>query len=341
MRQTEKAFFKIIKKWLKPLLIIFISTVLLVLFVSSPIITTPLYESSVVLYPSATNSISKVLLNEANLTKQDVLTFGQDEQTEQMMQVLQSNTIREKVINNFNLVEHYKIRENSKYFYTKLYNKFKSNVKVRRTRYSAIEIRVTDRDPQMAADIANNIAELVDTVYFEMQQKRAVQGLNIVEQSYNSLVAEVNHMNDSLSFIRSKGVNDYETQSEMVNQEMAKAIANNNQNAVRALKKQLDTIAKYGSAYVSLRDALEYKQEQLSLLKKRYEEAKVDANQAISQTFIVEKAYKAEKKAYPNTWLNLCVITFFVMFFAVVVILFIEKYSSAKNDQTQNPNNLN
>lgn len=320
----NKKILKIIYKWRLPLLIIALITIILTAIISSPLVTSPVYEASVILYPSSTNSISKALLTETSMPNQDILHFGEDGQTEQMLQILNSSTLKEKVIHNFDLAKHYKIHENQKYFYTKLYNKLKKNIKIKRTVYSAVQITVFDKDPQMCADIANNIAAVVDTIRNEMQRERAVQGFKIVEESYLSLSEEINKLNDSLTLLMNKGVNDYETQAEMMNQQMAKEIASGNSRAVKALKSELDTLAKYGGAYVSLRDALKFKLEQLSVIRIRYEEAKVDATQSMTYNFIVEKAYKPERKSFPKMGLNIFISLITVMFFSLLIISILE-----------------
>ena len=48
--------------------------------------------------------------------------------------------------------------------------KYKSNVKFRRTEFLSIEIAVLDEDAQMAADIANEIASYMDSVFYQDQK---------------------------------------------------------------------------------------------------------------------------------------------------------------------------
>jgi capsular polysaccharide biosynthesis protein len=265
---------------------------------SSPLFITPKYKSTVILFPSSSNSISKALLTDQVDLKQDILQYGEDDQIDQMLQVLASNRIRDRIIQKYNLLEHYDLRK-STYKYTKLYNEYEKNIKFRRTEFMAVSISVLDTDPQLAADIANEIAALYDSTCVQMQKDRAMQAFKIVEGTYLGLVNEIKVMEDSLAILRQLGVNDYETQSEMINQQLAIQVANNNQQGVRELQKQIDILAKYGTPYVSIRDQLDYDKQQLSLIKVKYEEAKIDAEQELSQKFVISEAYKAERKSYP------------------------------------------
>lgn len=246
-------------QWRKPLLYITLIALIASIVFSSPLFITPKFRSTVIMFPTSSNSISKALLSETAGEKQDILQFGEDEQTEQMLQILNSNKIRERIIEKYNLMEHYKINSNSKYKNTKLYSIYDENVDFRRTEYMAVKITVNDENPVVAANIANDIAELMDSTKNVMQKERALKAFVIVEAEYLKLKAEVQEMEDSLTVLREFGIHDYETQAEMINQQLAIELAKGNKAGIKALEDKLTVLAKYGGPYVSLRDALEYR----------------------------------------------------------------------------------
>jgi uncharacterized protein involved in exopolysaccharide biosynthesis len=316
--------------WRKPLIIITLLAIAASIFFSSPLFINPKYKSTVILFPVATNSISKALISQQSGIKEDVLGFGEEEQAEQMLQILNSNKIRDRVVQKFNLMEHYRINQESRYKNTRLYKKYVSNVSFRRTEYMAVKISVLDEDPQMAADIANTIAELLDSTKTMMQKERAVMAFKIVEKEYINLQNEITGIVDSLRVIGKLGVNDYESQSEVINQQLAIALRNNDMSAVRALEQRLEVLAEYGGAFLSLKNTLEFKSEQLSLLKAKYQEAKVDAEEELPQKFIVNSAYKAEQKSYPIRWIIVMVSTLSVLLLAILMIIIIENFAKIK-----------
>lgn len=317
----------LLHKWRLPLIIITAITMVASIVFTAPFFIKPKYKSSVIMFPVATNSISKVLISQNSGIKEDILGIGEEEQAEQMLQMLNSNFIRDRIVEKYNLFEHYRISEDSRHKYTRLYREYENNVKFRRTEYMAVKITVFDTDPQIAADMANDIASLLDSTRNFMQKERAVKAFQIVNEEYMSLENEVSDIVKSLRYLGSKGVNDYERQSEVLNQQLAIAISQNNQRAVRALQQKLDTLGKYGGEFLSLKNALEFKTEQLTLLKTRYQESKVDAEQFLPQKFIVNSAYKAEIKSYPIRWIILVVATFLVFFMAVLIIIIVENYT--------------
>lgn len=314
--------------WRKHLIVICVIACVLSILFSSSLFITPLFKSTVILFPVSSNSVSKALLTDQPTANSDILEFGEDEQTEQMLQILNSGIIRDKIVRKYNLMEHYNINPRSKYKYTNLFKQYESNITFRRTEFMAVKISVLDRDPQIAADIANSISELLDSTKNAMQKERALKGYKIVEKEYLTLQHEIAQMEDSLRKIREFGVFDYETQSEMMNQQLAIEIARGNQRGIDALNKKLDVLAQYGGAYVSIRDQLEHEKKQLSYLKARYEEAKVDATENLPQKFVVETAYKAEKKSYPIRWVIVVVSVISTLLVSIFAIISFEKLTS-------------
>lgn len=279
------------------------------------------------MYPVSSSSISKALLSVNPSAEQDILQFGEEEQTEQMLQILNSNRIRDKVIDKYNLMEHYDINPGSEYKNTYLFKAYEKNISFRRTEYMAVKITVLDKDPVIAANIANDISELLDSTKSAMQKNRAKKALQIVEEEYLDLKNEVQAMEDSLTELRSYGVIDYESQAEMINQQLAIELARGNKTGVKALEDKLAILAKYGGAYVSIRDALEFEKKKLSEVKAKYEEAKIDANEVLPQKFVVNSAYPAEKKSYPIRWIIVAVTTLSTLILTVLVLIILESLS--------------
>lgn len=294
---------------------------------------TPKYRSTVILFPTSTNAISKALLADNFGPKQDILEFGEEEQAEQLLQILNSNEIRSRVITKYNLTKHYDIDPGSQYRMTDLIDEYNSNITFRRTEYMAVEINVLDKDPQMAADIANTISDLLDTVKNKMQKERAIKAYKIVETEYRSLKNDVKKMEDSINALRKLGVNDYETQSEAFNVQLAIALSKNNNAGVKAIEDRMKVLGEYGGTYVSLRDQLEYEKKQLSVIKSKYEEAKVDAEENLPAKFVVDRAYKAEKKSTPVRWIIVLVSTLSSLLLAVLVLIIIDSFRKKKAGQ--------
>jgi capsular polysaccharide biosynthesis protein len=295
---------------------------------------TPLYESTVVFYPATVNSISKALLSDNPSDKTDVLEFGAEEQSDQLIQILHSDDIRDSVIRRFDLMKHYEIPGNAEFRYTRLNKKYDKLIQFKRTEYMSVEITVRDKDPRMAADIANTIASLLDLTKNKIQREQADKSFQIVQTQYNSKKAWIEQLNDSLNFFRSQGIFDYDLQTDhltelQVQSSSAKAEAQGKLSILRQLKvpesdtgiinnmarlkgseaslldlnRQLKSLERYGGAYNSVKEQLEKENEELVKIRMRYDRSKVDLEEVLPVKFLVNSARPAEKKVYPVRWL--------------------------------------
>ena len=310
----------------KSVLIILIAAALLAVVFSSPFFIKPLYKSTVILYPTSSNSISKALISTTFQSNKDILEFGESEQTEQMLQVLNSNRIQDKVIEKYHLMEHYGIKMTDRYPYTKLNKLYENRIKFRRTEYNAVKITVMDTDAEMAAQMANDIAELFDSTMNAMQKEVAVKAFQLVQTEYTSLCDEMAALEDSLNTLRRLGVFDYEAQVEMLSQQLAVELGKSNSQGVKNIQEHLDVLAQYGGAYYAISEKLDHDRLQLSLVKSKYEEAKVDATEDIPHKFVVTSAYKAEHKSYPIRWIIVTVTVAATFILLLLLLSVFERY---------------
>jgi len=319
-----------LRKW-KPLIIF----PFIMFFVSAGISFTikDRFKSSVVLFPAAQTSISKILFSLSGGGEDGITSIGEEEQAENLLQVLHSEHIRSKIIEKHDLMNHYGIKPNKKYKMTKLHKKYKKNIKFKRTEYMSVEISVMDEDPQTAADIANDIAALLDSTMNMILKERAVKAFKLVEREYLKLAGQIKELEDSLEILGSLGVYEPEMQAQALSEAYSQAIAQGNIRAAKQLQKEIDILAKYGSRFTNIMLFLEYEKDNLSQLKAKYTEAKVEAEQKVPHKFVVDSAFKAERKTYPKRSIIVffsCVATFILTF---ILLLIIENFKEIKNEK--------
>lgn len=324
-------------RWRKPLLIVSLGAALLAAIFSGPTFIEPKYQSSVTVFPSTTNSLSKALLPQKFSSRgQDILEFGSEEQAEQLLQILHSDRIRDTIIDRYDLMRHYDIDSSQRYARTTLYQTYDDNISFRRTEFMSVEINVLDTDPDTAAMIANDIVILLDKAKNAIQRQRAEKGLHIIKNEYRGLQREIKTLEDSISQLRRKGIHSYEDQSSVFSEQLATAIIEEGLNsaAVRNIENRLDTLAKYGSAYISLRERLSSMQEELSEIRSTYDQAKVDVEQDIPATFRVNRAYPAEKKSYPIRWLIVALSGLGAFVIGMITILIYDTIRQSSRSET-------
>ncbi|MBT3364761.1 MAG: hypothetical protein HOE88_04705 [Flavobacteriales bacterium] len=302
----SKQLITFLYRWRKPLVIIPLVAAVVAAVASMPVFIKPLYTSTVVVFPATTNSPSKALLPQTSYQDQDFLEFGAEEQAEQFLQILHSDAIFDSISLRYNLMSHYDIDSSSRYKRYYLREEFNDKFSFKRTQFMSVEIAVQDVDPQLAADMANEVSDLADRSKSRIQRTRARIGLSIVNKEYSNLHQMILDMEEEMVVIRFKGVHDYENQSMVITEQLAMAIAASaKQSVINELHGMLDTLAKYGSRYVSLRDELRLMKEEEVKMRTKLSQVKMDATQVLPATFSVNRAVPSDKKSYPVRWLVL------------------------------------
>jgi uncharacterized protein involved in exopolysaccharide biosynthesis len=310
----------------KPIIIVTVVAAIASIVFSMPFFIKPKYKSSVVMFPSTNSSLSRSLLSENAGEKENVLRFGEEEECEQMLQILNSDEIRDRIIGKYNLMEHYNISPNSSYPLTRLKKKFSENISFKRTEFLSVQVDVLDTDKDMAAKIANDIASLLDSVKTRMQRERAIQALRVVEKEYRDFQVYLKSKEDTLTKLRELGLFDYASQVEKLSEAYSTALLQGKTDVAAKIQAQMKIFAEYGGQHIAIVQDMEFEREQLSKLKARFDQAKVDAEQEIPHKFIVNAAYPAEKKSYPVRWLIVVISTVGAFILSIIILLLMQNF---------------
>lgn len=289
------------------------------------------YKSYAVIYPSSTNSISKALVSPRGEGNSDIMEFGDEEKAEHILEILNSDKVKKRIIQQFDLMNHYNINsESSSTPNFDLNKNYNDNVTFSKNRNMAVVISVLDHSSDTASKITSALLIALDDVVNSIQKERAIQGFNIVKESYLKLLKEVGILEDSLSFIMGMGVLDVNSQSEVYGEAYAKAISKGDKTAEKALGAKLALLSKYGAQNISLRNSLSNERNRLSLLKARYEEARIDAESRLQNYFTITNPTISEKKTYPVRWLIVLMSILGAFFTGVITIVLYEQFQRLK-----------
>jgi len=304
--------------WNKKKLLIAICIIAFIISAVVSLLIEEKFESTVTLYPAKTSSVT---FNEVITEDQSVSKFGEEDEAEQMLQILESSSIRNRIISKYNLVKHYDIDIEGEYINTTLNLTYSENINFRRNNNGAVLITVRDKNPDTAALIANDIAMLFDSSKNAMIHERAITDFKIKQVKLEKLKNEMQQLRDTMSSLSSLGVvtND-------AYQALTEAYVNSKNNTVKqSFKEKMEMTEKYGSVLKSFQVKVEFLSERLATMETSYEQAESDAKSYLSHKFIVEKAYPAEKKAYPVRWLIVVMSTIASLMTAIIGLLFKEK----------------
>ena len=185
----------------------------------------PLYESHATLLPSNSNSRDKQL---------EEFTYGYEIHSERLIQLLSSEIILDSLEVRFNLSDHYGLPLNGPQDWDKLRRKAKMRIQFHKTRYSSVVISVADEDPELAAEIANEVGRLVNVVNSQILKVNAKQTLEAAEKDYEQRLRSISSINDSIIDIKASNATGVELK--MLNQVKYR------EERIRSLRKSLNEL---------------------------------------------------------------------------------------------------
>ena len=297
-------------RWRKELGTVFIITLVLSVFFSSSVIIKPKYRSFARVYPSNLSS------------------YSEESYSEQMLQLLESDVIRNKLVEEFNLPEHYGISDDDPHQVDLLYREYNENVTFTKTKYESVEIEVRDISPQMAYDMLNRLISLYNEqvkIIQDAQLKEAVKTLKSVLQTKEE---EMDTLESQINFLREKySLLDYKSQVKNISKEYYKLLARANGSPERLakVKKELDQLKSKGSEFERLVDVLQGVRTEYTKIKIDYDEQYKELLRDKKYANVIVNGYKSDKKVYPIRWLIITISLASSMFAAIGVISFMDR----------------
>lgn len=309
--------------WKRRKFILIFTAVSAVVAVVISFLMTPLYRSTAIVFPAATSTVS---FSEQRNAKAASMDFGEEEQAEQLVQILHSSRIRDRIVDQFGLMEHYDIDADDKNKHYKLVKEYNNHFFFVRTRYGSIQIDVLDRDPQKAADMANKVVELIDSVKNEMVAERTLPAFEINKRKKQQMEIDRQEVLRKLDSLAGLGVVPLDGRANLY---QAYVDAKNAQEKTE-IKKAIDINMEHGATF----DALEYiRNEKIVKLEdfmESYEQAESDANTMFNHKFVVEKAVVADKKDKPKRMIIVLLATIGAFVFIIFGLLLKERLQDLK-----------
>ncbi|MBK7270157.1 MAG: hypothetical protein IPI07_11845 [Flavobacteriales bacterium] len=253
--------------------------------------------------------------------RDDILALGDEQDAEQLLQILHSDRVRDHITEKYHLADVYRIEADNPHIRTELRESYEEHFKFEYTKFGSVRVEVLDEDAQRAADMANDVAALVDTVWKAMGQERAGKGLAVVAENVHRIEKELIVVEDSMRVLRRLGVHDYHTQSERYNEYMGAAIVKGDMRAVKEFEERFKVLAEYGGPYTALQDRFYNEMKRLTTLRMKMDQARADMESDLPHKFVVNRAQPADKKSYPVRWLVVVVSTISAFLLALLLIV--------------------
>jgi capsule polysaccharide export protein KpsE/RkpR len=296
-------------KWKKHIIAIVILSIILAVIFSSPYFIPPRYKSNAIVYPAVLNP------------------FASENESEQMLQWLESRDIADSVIKKFNLGEHYHISATDKHYNSKIYRTFQRNLVLSSTRFESVKIEITDQDPQMACDMVTAMINFYNKKVNEAHRKKYREILQLEEAKLKNKKTQLDSLMAKIIDIRmNHGLIDYGIQTSEVTRGYlgtfeGSNMANVNYNEIERLK---GNIERYGDSLLLLTNLLSGVTHSYSNYLISYEDALRNVNKEMSFASVVSSPAPADRKSYPVRWAIVLLSAIGALLFSLIVILTIE-----------------
>ena len=290
---------QLILKWKWHIIIITVAAALCGAIFSSSAFITPLYKSEAIAYPANTSP------------------YSEESRTEQMLEIMNSRSIKDSIINKYDLWTDYKINKNDKAAFAYMYNEYKSKIKISKTTYEAVSVVVLDKDPVVACNIANDILYFHEEKVRDLHHDKEAEVVVMFEKQLIEKQRVIDSLKNRMSEIGTTyGVTDISNQSREATRSLLTGSSKANE--------LMENLGLYGAELAELNTKLAAEANTFVAIKCDYERELRFLNGYMSYTNVVSEPYPADKKSYPVRWVVVALCGLGAMLLSIIVIFIIE-----------------
>jgi len=293
-----------VKKWKLLLAIGAIAGVFAIVF-SMPQFISPKYKSEAVIYP-------------ANLGQ-----YAEENGLEQMQQYLESNELRDHIVQKFNLYDEYDINQDDVNKRTLMNATYAEHITFEETRFESIRINTLSTDPEKARDIAAEIIEELNRIIRRTERKKYQEIVVINKKMMDNKKVHLDSLENKIREISTTyGILDYITQSERVTEKyMDFLLSGKKGKDFDEAKTLYENLQKYGRQYHDYHAQLNFVNEDYMDRMMAYENAIKNLNKIQTYSNVLVKPEVSDKKSYPIRWLIFVTAVMASMGFTFVLLL--------------------
>lgn len=290
---------QVILKWKWHIIIITVAAALCGAIFSGPAFITPLYKSVAVAYPA------------------NISPYSDESETEQMLEIINSTSIMDAIVEKYDLWTDYKIDRNDQFARTYMINEYRSKIKIAKTPYEAVSITVMDKDPETACGIARDILNFYDEKVHTLHKQKVGE----VVAMYERQLREKQHDIDSLKqrytdICTTYGISDISSQSREVTKSMLGGSA-------KASEMQ-SNMEKFGAEIIDLQTKIAAEGNTYVSIKVDYEQNLRFYNSDLTYSNIITEPFPSDKKAFPVRWVVVALSAMGALLLSIVVAFIIE-----------------
>lgn len=296
-------------RWKWHLVAIAVIAALLAAIFTSSFFIKPRFKSYALVYPS------------------NIAPYSDESESEQMLQWMLSEDIRDSLIRKFDLSKHYEIDPSYKYYSSTMNYLYNKNVKINKTQWESIQIEVMDTDPVIARDMVVAIIDFTNRKIRSIHREKYNEVVVSMGRTLAHKRTQLDSIEAELTVLRQQyELIDYESQAREITRGYLRTVDGSNSTNINM------------KDVIRLKENFEGKAGRMAILTQRrndvlrlyaefeevYDRAVYDTNKAFTFTNVISPPLVADKKSYPVRWLMVLYAVAASLVFAVVAISIIE-----------------
>lgn len=301
-------------KW-KHLLVIAVAALLLSVIISLPVFMKPKYKSEAVVYP-------------ANLAP-----YSLESPTEQLMQLLQSRTLKSKILRDQKLWENYQLDTLDPKFDYYFSLAFDEHIRFSQTRFESVIIEVFDENPSKAEKINASVLKAVNEMVKKLHDEKTAEFVSMYGLQLAKKKVSIDSMDKAMQDLRTRyGILDYEIQAKEASKNYYQALAaGKSPGSLTALNEEIRSLRENGGKYRVMDEMLSREIKQYELIKKEFEDKIRDIEKKFSYTSIISEPNVPVTKAWPVRWLISLISVISAVFFAMLYYVISDRLKKPAN----------
>lgn len=253
---------------------------------SGPSFITPRFRSSAIVYP-------------VNLA-----SYSIEPTSDQLLQLLESNSIRDSLMRIHHLAEHYDVDTTVAPGRFYLEAEYRDHVSISKTSLESVQIEIEDEDPATAQAMVQDLLDQANKLARRLRREKSEEVLRIAQREMDLARHKLDSVEARLDTLRARtGLLNYNAQTNEVTRGYMRLLATGTPTARAEARQLLDALSSHGGEFNTLSElAYSYR---LHFIEKQtaYERVLTDLNKVLTYTDVLVYPERADKKVFPVRWL--------------------------------------
>lgn len=263
----------------------------------------------------------------ARIYPTNIKSISEESETEQMLEIVNSNDIKLKMFDAFNLGQVYNIKRNDPHYLTYMFDTYNKNVKTSKTEYETVEIKVEDYEPQRACNMCDSIIHFYNLKVNEMFKLKYLEMVQITQKALDKKYLEFDSLKTQLNKAREEsGIFNFEEQSPEITRGYMNSLNAGKTSTAdgKKIERLYNNFTVKGSEVNWLESQNNETILEIDSIARMHDKYLTEYEKNITYSRVVEHPIVADKKSYPIRWLIVAFTTVSAVFLALLVFLVLD-----------------